>query len=340
MTEEDGITVSIPHYHHEFTMSWMEHRESTLGQFLLRAVAIATDETPFARYAGLIRTPAFGIYVPGQPTLSLDALVGATIQPGNLVLILTDAEARGFLSQEPQGPSWHEMRRSHMTASQFSTAARTPQLREQLVVLNALLGGMARRPQPQPRAASDSDEDEEYVQPQAPLLNPAELMQTIMGTRIQAVSQDRVKKVINLETYNRLCTLVSSEDIRSRTTEAPQAVLDTEDDTIGGPQDAGLGGCSVCLSLLVNRTKDPGELRKMPNCGHIFHALCLQEWLTRNAITCPVCREPAVTEEKDYGYLGLGVNPEAFTPATSVRESATRAEPSWLPDFPPRRTSN
>ena len=40
--------------------------------------------------------------------------------------------------------------------------------------------------------------------------------------------------------------------------------------------------CSVCMEALV-----PGEkVRKLP-CGHIYHAGCIDEWLTRCSTTCP-----------------------------------------------------
>jgi len=43
--------------------------------------------------------------------------------------------------------------------------------------------------------------------------------------------------------------------------------------------------CSICLSDYM----ESEELRVMPDCGHMFHAVCLDQWLRRHA-TCPVCR--------------------------------------------------
>ena len=38
----------------------------------------------------------------------------------------------------------------------------------------------------------------------------------------------------------------------------------------------------MCMEALV-----PGEkVRKLP-CGHIYHAGCIDEWLTRCSTTCP-----------------------------------------------------
>ncbi|ONI07421.1 hypothetical protein PRUPE_5G119300 [Prunus persica] len=45
--------------------------------------------------------------------------------------------------------------------------------------------------------------------------------------------------------------------------------------------------CPICLSEY-----QPKEtLRTIPECGHYFHANCIDEWLRMNA-TCPVCRNP------------------------------------------------
>lgn len=38
--------------------------------------------------------------------------------------------------------------------------------------------------------------------------------------------------------------------------------------------------------------------RKLPNCGHVFHAECIDMWLHSHS-TCPVCRDPVVLYEED-----------------------------------------
>ena len=43
--------------------------------------------------------------------------------------------------------------------------------------------------------------------------------------------------------------------------------------------------CAVCLEDYI----DGDELLRMPNCSHVFHAACLEDWLTDNS-TCPCCR--------------------------------------------------
>ncbi|OIT30678.1 ring-h2 finger protein atl16 [Nicotiana attenuata] len=43
--------------------------------------------------------------------------------------------------------------------------------------------------------------------------------------------------------------------------------------------------CVVCL----NDFQDNEKLRKIPNCGHVFHIDCIDVWLQNNA-NCPLCR--------------------------------------------------
>lgn len=47
--------------------------------------------------------------------------------------------------------------------------------------------------------------------------------------------------------------------------------------------------CAVCMDEL-----DPaGLLRRLP-CTHVFHAACIDPWLTQRSATCPVCRHVIV----------------------------------------------
>jgi uncharacterized protein YxeA len=43
--------------------------------------------------------------------------------------------------------------------------------------------------------------------------------------------------------------------------------------------------CSICLSDY----RESEEVRVMPDCGHMFHAVCIDQWLRGHA-SCPVCR--------------------------------------------------
>jgi len=43
--------------------------------------------------------------------------------------------------------------------------------------------------------------------------------------------------------------------------------------------------CSICLSDY----KESEVVRVIPDCGHMFHAVCIDQWFRRHD-TCPVCR--------------------------------------------------
>lgn len=45
------------------------------------------------------------------------------------------------------------------------------------------------------------------------------------------------------------------------------------------------GCCSICLGDY----RESEMVRVMPDCGHMFHAICIDQWLRRHA-TCPFCR--------------------------------------------------
>lgn len=66
-----------------------------------------------------------------------------------------------------------------------------------------------------------------------------------------------------------------------------------EDGGLGALLDAEEGGrsreCAVCLGEYA-----PGEvIKKLPSCGHLFHAECIVVWLAAK-VTCPICRAVVV----------------------------------------------
>ncbi|KAI3812918.1 hypothetical protein L1987_17631 [Smallanthus sonchifolius] len=51
--------------------------------------------------------------------------------------------------------------------------------------------------------------------------------------------------------------------------------------------------CAVCLYEF-----DAGdEIRRLTNCQHVFHRLCLDRWMDHNQKTCPLCRTPFMPDD-------------------------------------------
>jgi Ring finger domain len=70
----------------------------------------------------------------------------------------------------------------------------------------------------------------------------------------------------------------------------PKFVHQSEGDNKNAGWDGVLSGpCPICLGEYA--TGD--ELRRGPDCGHCFHAACVDEWL-RLSSTCPLCRSSPV----------------------------------------------
>ncbi|KAM0882707.1 hypothetical protein ACQ4PT_032128 [Festuca glaucescens] len=63
-----------------------------------------------------------------------------------------------------------------------------------------------------------------------------------------------------------------------------------QDDAAGG---AGMWRRLRVATWLEQQAQDAGETcRRLRECGHVFHAGCIDEWLKRSS-TCPSCRTPA-----------------------------------------------
>ncbi|XP_020218128.1 probable E3 ubiquitin-protein ligase RHA1A [Cajanus cajan] len=50
--------------------------------------------------------------------------------------------------------------------------------------------------------------------------------------------------------------------------------------------DAHAQSCAVCLTEF----EENDEIRRLANCGHIFHGGCLERWMGYDQRTCPLCR--------------------------------------------------
>ncbi|XP_010555763.1 PREDICTED: RING-H2 finger protein ATL34-like [Tarenaya hassleriana] len=83
----------------------------------------------------------------------------------------------------------------------------------------------------------------------------------------------------------------------------------------------GKGGeeCAVCL----NEFQDSENLRLMPPCSHVFHAECVDVWLSSRP-TCPVCRAnlyPKSGESFPYPFVDPDTDPETGITGRSDLES-------------------
>ncbi|KAI4373076.1 hypothetical protein MLD38_011239 [Melastoma candidum] len=92
------------------------------------------------------------------------------------------------------------------------------------------------------------------------------------------------------------------------------------EDLFSSPEDA---QCAVCLSEY--NLED--LLRILPNCGHSFHASCVDLWLQQHA-TCPVCRV-SLREVSDKNHAGR-------LPFSFALRGACHAADPWSPESGPQ----
>ena len=52
--------------------------------------------------------------------------------------------------------------------------------------------------------------------------------------------------------------------------------------------------CLVCLE----EYQPQEELRQLNKCSHVFHRVCIDEWLTTGRNSCPLCRGEGVSDAK------------------------------------------
>ncbi|KAF5734802.1 putative zinc finger protein [Tripterygium wilfordii] len=52
--------------------------------------------------------------------------------------------------------------------------------------------------------------------------------------------------------------------------------------------------CAVCLYEF----ESDDEIRRLTNCRHIFHRICLDRWMGYDQKTCPLCRTPFLPDHQ------------------------------------------
>ncbi|KAK1618907.1 hypothetical protein QYE76_024437 [Lolium multiflorum] len=66
------------------------------------------------------------------------------------------------------------------------------------------------------------------------------------------------------------------------------------------------GDCSVCLCGVGGGD----EVRRLPNCRHVFHRGCIDRWMAHEQRTCPLCRAPLMPGGGDDASAGAAGLPE------------------------------
>ncbi|WOG81262.1 hypothetical protein DCAR_0100407 [Daucus carota subsp. sativus] len=51
--------------------------------------------------------------------------------------------------------------------------------------------------------------------------------------------------------------------------------------------------CAVCL----NEFSGCEEIRRLPNCQHVYHRNCVDRWMDHEQKTCPLCRTPFISDD-------------------------------------------
>nr|DAD17816.1 TPA_asm: hypothetical protein HUJ06_019279 [Nelumbo nucifera] len=46
----------------------------------------------------------------------------------------------------------------------------------------------------------------------------------------------------------------------------------------------------MCCTICLQDFKEGDSARRLPNCRHFFHLLCIDQWLVRHG-SCPICRQ-------------------------------------------------
>ena len=71
-----------------------------------------------------------------------------------------------------------------------------------------------------------------------------------------------------------------------------KTILDTDLKTTAVKQLVEVKECSICLIEFV---QDEWVIKLRCNETHVFHEDCVSEWIKKSNFTCPLCRDPIIS---------------------------------------------
>ena len=89
------------------------------------------------------------------------------------------------------------------------------------------------------------------------------------------------------------------DDVPTLSSSAPEPLNSTDSDTTSATESKiddvlhfSSGSCAICLEVIEDEDIVRGLI-----CGHVFHAECLDPWLTKRRACCPMCKRDYYTKD-------------------------------------------
>lgn len=57
--------------------------------------------------------------------------------------------------------------------------------------------------------------------------------------------------------------------------------------------------CTVCLNIMEAKQL----MRDLRNCSHVFHKECIDAWIDKNNVTCPLCRADLLYQNEGVEFM-------------------------------------
>ncbi|XP_072987312.1 brassinosteroid-responsive RING protein 1-like [Typha latifolia] len=101
--------------------------------------------------------------------------------------------------------------------------------------------------------------------------------------------------VAYLRALDQLPPPVTSRAVISTSIKTQLPVVEFKRFSTGGEEPT----CVVCMGELEEKDK----VRELGNCGHVFHAVCIDKWVDMGHVTCPLCRSQLLPLAREDGKL-------------------------------------